>query len=174
MSKPSRRNQRKHPARAKQDAADLPRYRHRQMGWAMLGLFAVPITLCIASADYHPQQAASLLWLAGILVLAAWQFAWLWTEVDASTLRLYFGPGLIRKRVLLVDIVGAEVARSRLLEGWGIHYTRRGWLYNVSGRDCVLIRLRNGKSFLVGSDDAMGLWEALQQRIPPEQASDLA
>ncbi len=84
------------------------------------------------------------------------------------------GPGLIRKRVLLVDIVGAEVARSRLLEGWGIHYTRRGWLYNVSGRDCVLIRLRNGKSFLVGSDDAMGLWEALQQRIPPEQASDLA
>ncbi|KAF7600484.1 MAG: hypothetical protein CGU29_02215 [Candidatus Dactylopiibacterium carminicum] len=166
MSKPSRRTRRNQKPDNQNEAQT---YRHRQTGWTMLALFAIPIALCLASSQFHPQQQNSLLGVAGALTLLAWQFAWLWTEVDQTRLRVIFGPGLIRKQVLLVDIVKAEVTTSRFMEGWGIHYTRRGWLYNVSGRDCVLITQRDGKSFLVGSNDAMGLWEALQQHIEPEE-----
>ena len=50
-----------------------------------------------------------------------------------------FGPGIVRKQLALSEIVSAEMTKSTILEGWGIHYTKRGWLYNVSGRGAVIV-----------------------------------
>jgi len=47
-----------------------------------------------------------------------------------------------------------------------VHRTRRGWLYNVAGFDAVLVRLKDGKSFLVGTDEPRRLKAALDRTMP--------
>ena len=48
------------------------------------------------------------------------------------------------------------------LEGWGIHLSRFGWLYNVSGFDAVAITLVSGKRFALGTDEPQALLAALR------------
>ena len=66
---------------------------------------------------------------------------------------------------LFDGIEAIEVTRTRFWEGWGIHYTSRGWLYNVSGYGAVLIHLKSGKRFMLGTDEPASLAAALGQRI---------
>jgi hypothetical protein len=50
-----------------------------------------------------------------------------------------------------------------MMEGFGVHWTfRHGWLWNVAGSDAVMIRKRNGKAVTLGTDDAQGLYNAIQ------------
>ncbi|MBI2298568.1 MAG: hypothetical protein HYU66_06380, partial [Armatimonadetes bacterium] len=74
-------------------------------------------------------------------------------------------PGLIRNSALVQDIRSVECVRTNWWEGWGIHGTRRGWLYNVSGFDAVLITLEQGKSFMLGTDEPEVLAEALRRTM---------
>jgi hypothetical protein len=82
-------------------------------------------------------------------------------EITEWELRWRFGPGLFRKSVKLSDIASAKPVRTNFLNGWGIHLTRFGWLYNVSGLDAVAITLKNGKRFALGTDEAHSLLAAL-------------
>jgi hypothetical protein len=50
-----------------------------------------------------------------------------------------------------------------------VHRTRRGWLYNVSGLDAVLVRRKDGKCFLVGSDEPRKLKAALERAMTAGQ-----
>src|SRR4051794_15093141 len=79
--------------------------------------------------------------LFGTLCLAAgvWIFRSLTIEVSDTELRWHFGPGFPRKRVPLNEVASAEAVHTSFWNGWGIHYTPRGWLYNVSGYGAVAI-----------------------------------
>ena len=96
-----------------------------------------------------------------ILLACGWLFHSLTIEVDDSELHWRFGSGLIQKRVALDMIVSAQPVRTNVLEGWGIHLSRFGWLYNVSGFDAVAIRMKNGQHFALGTDEP----EALAARL---------
>jgi hypothetical protein len=51
-----------------------------------------------------------------------------------------------------------------LLDGWGIHMSvRGGWVWNIWGRDCVVIHL-DRSTLRVGTDDAENLTDFLKQR----------
>ena len=80
-------------------------------------------------------------------------------------MRWRFGPGLIRKRVQLEEITAARPVKINLLESWGIHWTRYGWLYNVSGFDAVAITLRSGKRFALGTDEPQALMARLTEVV---------
>jgi hypothetical protein len=67
--------------------------------------------------------------------------------------------------VPLADLAAVEVTRTRFWDGWGVHRTRRGWLYNVSGFDAVLVRRKDGKAFLVGTDEPRKLKAALERAM---------
>lgn len=103
--------------------------------------------------------------LAILLVLLAWSFSSLTIEVNDRELSSWFGPGVWHKRVPLGDIAGAERTTSSLIEGWGIHITTRGMLYNVAGRDAVEVRLATGRPFRLGTDDPDGLVAALRAHL---------
>jgi hypothetical protein len=85
--------------------------------------------------------------------------------IEGKTLCASFGPGIIRKRVELAQIVGCEPIHIRWWYGWGIHLTPCGWLYNVSGFDAVAITLRDGKKFAFGSNDPDGLTAGIRDAI---------
>jgi hypothetical protein len=88
-----------------------------------------------------------------IFPVLGWNFRCLTIEVSEGELRWRFGPRWIRKKVQLKDIVSAEAVRTNVFEGWGIHYSRFGWLYNVSGFNAVALTLKNGSRFCLGTDE---------------------
>ena len=142
-------------------------YRHTQYGTlivvGVLGLTAVFAILGIT-------RLKPFLLSVPVLLIITWLFCSLTIEIGEGALRWRFGPGLIRKSVPLAEIVSAEAVRTNLLEGWGIHLSRYGWLYNVSGFDAVAITLRSGKHFALGTDEPLLLsarLTELNQQNPP-------
>jgi len=96
--------------------------------------------------------------------MIAWLFHSLTIEIGARELSWRFGPGLIRKVVQLDEIISATPQSTG--PSWGIHWSPRlGWLYNVSGYDAVLITLRSGKKFALGTDEPQVLTEAIRRHI---------
>jgi hypothetical protein len=96
-----------------------------------------------------------------VLVLAMWLFGSLTIELAGGVLNWRLGPGLIRRSLSVNLIAEARAVRTRWIDGWGIHYTRLGWLYNVAGFDAVAITLKNGKQFALGTDEPERLLAAL-------------
>lgn len=143
----------------------MVRYEHCQFAKTLLIALFIGVVLCLVTAGILPEGGDIALGLAAILAVCALLFSSLTVEVTDQHLRWRFGPGFIRKKVLLSDIGHAEVTRTKVIEGWGIHRTSRGWLYNVSGFQAVAIRLKTGKRFLLGSDEPEALVMALHERI---------
>ena len=73
-------------------------------------------------------------------------------EISDTELTWHFGSGFERRTVSIDEVMSAEAVRMAW-NGWGIHYTPQGWLYNVSGYGAVCVTLRNGKRYCLGSDE---------------------
>ncbi|MEI6541074.1 MAG: hypothetical protein WCO86_16350, partial [Planctomycetota bacterium] len=72
---------------------------------------------------------------------------------------------LFRRSIKYADIISAEIGRTTVLDGWGIHMSPRGgWVWNLWGRDCVVLQHRKG-ILRVGTDDAGNLAAFLNQKI---------
>jgi hypothetical protein len=144
-------------------------YRHTQPGTLNRVILGVTIVLCTALAitlgQGDPTAAWVMLSVCGVLVLTLALFHALTVEVRNGAVRLRFGIGLIHKSFRLRDIEAAEPVRNRWWYGWGIRLTPHGWLFTVSGLDAVEIRLRNGRSYRIGSDEPERLARAIQEAI---------
>jgi hypothetical protein len=88
-------------------------------------------------------------------------FSSLTIRVADGQLYWHFGPGVVKKSVPLSAIARTESTTTTFLNGWGIHLTSRGWLYNVAGRRAVHVQLRDGTQFLLGSDEPESLERAI-------------
>jgi hypothetical protein len=135
-------------------------YSHTQRAGRWLWIPAVACLFLVGLAVWTRIWAVlgSLAVLAGL----AWLFSSLTVEVGGGRLSWRFGPGWLKKQVPLGDIVAARPVQTSWTEGWGIHDTRFGWLYNIAGCEAVAFELRNGKRFAVGSDEPDRLLSALQ------------
>jgi hypothetical protein len=143
------------------DELAMNAYKHTQIGKLMVIVMAIASLVLIVIGLFVQRPV-----LAGvpILLLMTWLFYSLTVEVSNGELRWRFGLGLIHKRVPLDQIASAEPIRTSLIDGWGIHWGRFGWLYNVSGFDAVQIKLRSGKKFALGTDEPKVLAEHLQPK----------
>ena len=149
------------------------RYRHTQFGWAIVTSTLLPIGI-LGSVALASRSFAPLLGLIPLLVIVP-VFASLTVAVTDAAVLLRFGVGLIRKRFPLDDIESAAPVTNSWISGWGIRLIPGGWLYNVSGTDAVELRLRNGRTVRVGTDDQEALLAALSEAratvlpsMPPE------
>jgi hypothetical protein len=103
---------------------------------------------------------------AGVaLIVSAVLFSSLTIRVGDGHLSWSFGPGVIKKSVPLSEIARAETTTTTFLNGWGIHLTSRGWLYNVAGRGAVLVTLHDGSQLLLGSDEPVALQRAITSAL---------
>ena len=148
------------------DASQLAYHRRQKGPWAVL-LYA--LTAIFLAASWHlPVLALQITFLVTGLFsfLLSVSFHYLTVEDDGNQLAIRFGPlPLFRKRILYDDILGVETGRTTFLDGWGIHWNPRGgWVWNIWGRDCVVLRLKRG-TLKVGTDDPQGLADFLNDRI---------
>lgn len=142
-------------------------YRHRQIG-TLMGLVALVVlviglvlyrTLSLRGEEYSG-LIVGLPILITVVTLAL--FSVLEISIDAQHLTWRFLP-FISKSVPLADVLDAKPTRTSFIYGWGIHYTDRGWLYNVSGLGAVHVRTKDGKQFMLGTDEPAVLAEAINR-----------
>lgn len=136
-------------------------YRHTQTGPPCLILYAIAV-MFIGLGWVLPDEPL-IRWMfppIGLLMLLiAASFHHLTVADQGDVLAIWFGPvPLFRRTVSYADIETVEVGRTLLLDGLGIHYSARGgWVWNLWGRDCVVIRFRDGHTLRIGTDDAENL-----------------
>jgi hypothetical protein len=134
-------------------------YTHTQRAGVIVTLSSVmaAVVAAIAVAFRLPVMLAIVV----VLAVVAWLFRSITVEVTPEEIRWQFGGGWLRRRFPLRDVAVAEAVRTTWLDGWGIHYTQHGWLYNVSGSDAVALRFSDGRRVAVGTDDPAGLVSAI-------------
>ncbi|HWE04175.1 MAG TPA: hypothetical protein VG326_17345 [Tepidisphaeraceae bacterium] len=110
--------------------------------------------------------------LSGLLMLiVAAAFHHLTVRDRGDSLSVAFGPiSLFRRDIDYRDVLSVEVGRTTTLDGWGIHLSLKGgWVWNIWGRDCVMVRLKNGGVLRIGTDDAENLAQFLTKRCGKKQ-----
>jgi hypothetical protein len=132
------------------------RYRHSQTGHLLrLAVIApTPLLLLLGPGTNQPRVLFILVPTLLLLVIVSFLFTSMTIEIDGEDLTWFFGPGVWRKRIPLVEIASATPVTNPWWYGWGIHKTPRGWLYNVSGLEAVEVVLKSGAMFRLGTDEA--------------------
>jgi hypothetical protein len=92
-------------------------------------------------------------------------FSTLTVIVQDQALDVFFGPGLIRRRIPLRRIREVRLVRTPWYYGWGIRLTPTGWLWNVSGLGGVEIQFDDGHRFRIGSDEPKTLADVLLREL---------
>lgn len=139
----------------------MKRYQHTQPGNTIFRTTAIVFVIFAVASVKVPQMIPGTIAVA----IAMWIFRSMTVEISETELKWYFGPGWPRKHISLSEVASAEPIRTSFMNGWGIHYTARGWLYNVSGYGAVAITLRNGKQFCLGTDEPEKLARHLSAQI---------
>lgn len=143
-------------------------YKHVQTAPLCLLLYILAIVFLALGWLFH--AAPPIPWLfppIGLLMLVlAASFHNLTVEDQVDRLSVSFGPiPLFRRTIRYDEIISAEIGRTTILDGWGIHMSLRGgWVWNLWGRDCVVLQLQQG-ILRVGTDDAENLADFLNQTI---------
>jgi hypothetical protein len=135
-------------------------YQHTQFGTVVVVVLLLA-TLVAAGAEALTESSALAVIGPALMGVFLALFYALTVEIDATHLTFRFGIGLIRKRIPLAQIVEARPVRTTWRDGWGIHHTRRGWSYTVSGWEAVEITLSSGERLLLGTDEPHRLTQAI-------------
>lgn len=143
----------------------MPSYSHRQRGTVILLSLGLTVVLIAALFVAVPESSIVMGMVFAILLATIALFYSLTIEVDSESLMWSFGIGLIKDRVRIDDIKEVRVVTNPWYYGWGIHLTPAGWLYNVSGRQAVELRLTSDKTFRLGTDDPEGLAQSIRSAM---------
>lgn len=143
-------------------------YDHKQrapLGWLLQG-GGVAFWGLAFGLLHQPMASWIMIATGAMMVGLGLAFGWLRVTDEGTCLAVRYGPlPCFFKTLPYRDILSVTAARSRWIDGWGIHWLPgRGWTYNLWGLDCV--ELKVGKQLIrIGTDDVPGLLEHLNQRI---------
>lgn len=129
----------------------------------MIGLLVIGLLAAVLMFVYGGSEAR---WaggiIAGVVLITAVLFSTLTIHVDENHVTWWFGPGFWTYSVQTDRIEEVQVVRTSAIEGWGIRFTPKGRLYNVSGLDAVGMTLTDGALIRVGTDEPDALCQAIQ------------
>ena len=134
-----------------------PSYSHIQKAPLYLILYgAAIVTVMVAIMMGEWQGIVVAGGVSLVLVVLGGAFHHFTVEDEGDVLAIRFGPlPLFHKRVWYADIRQVEVGRSLILDCWGMPCTiRGGWVWNLWGRDCVVVQRKDNSILRMGTDDA--------------------
>ena len=144
-------------------------YEHTQRGLWHLLLFAVAAVCFVVGWLLGRESAAHYvcLGIALLMIFIGCCFMKLTVRDESDALAVRFGPfPLFFTRVPYEKMRQARPDRTKVLDGWGIHYLPgRGTTYNIWGFDCVRVDLEN-RTIRIGTDDVENLVAFLHGRMP--------
>lgn len=150
-------------------------YKHTQIGYLMIAITLVILILftwayITASAEPPSYYSGTNFAVTAIMVLILFiltSFTSLQLTIDKKYLRIKFGYGIYRKKFLLNDITSTKTVKNHWYYGWGVRawFWPKMWIYNVSGFDAVEIKLKNGKTYRIGTDEPKKLEQTIIHSI---------
>lgn len=149
------------------DETKTPGYSHTQRAPVCLILYGVAIYSISLGWFIGDTLGMCVAGGVGLLVASlAPCFHHLTVQDQGDVLEIRFGPiPLFRRTVRYADIKTVEIGRTLILDGWGIHLSiRGGWVWNLWGRDCVVIHFTKGV-LRIGTNDTANLAEFLNEKI---------
>jgi len=151
------------------------KYKHTQISYlilavtlAILVLFAwTYITAQAEPPSYYSGTNFAVTAIMALIIFILASFVSLQIIIDEKYLRIKFGYGIYKKRFLLNDIVSTKTVRNHWYYGWGIRvwFWPKMWIYNISGFDAVEMKLRNGKTYRIGTDEPKKLEQIIFHSI---------
>ena len=142
----------------------MKEYKHTQVGYVHVILYSAVTLFMGYLTIVSGSEPYALVGLIVILTLLA-QFSTLTVRVGEGVITVQFGVGVIRKRIQLSDVESCAQVKNPWYYGWGIRYTPRGWLYNISGFSAIELTMKNGKMCRIGTDDPEGFAQALYETL---------
>lgn len=141
-------------------------YKHAQVGHLIIFVLLAEVLLFViilTQAGFNSIILGTMLFILFILV----SFASLTVMIDENYLRIKFGYGIFRKRFMLKEIISVRAVENHWYYGWGIRlwWWPRMLIFNVSGFDAVEIKMKNGKTYRIGTDEPKKLEYALTEAI---------
>jgi hypothetical protein len=144
-----------------------PLYTHTQTSVpfnAIFGAGVVIILVFVFATNFHWIPVLAFLVVGLFLIF----FHSLTVKVDTDRVKIFFGPAWFGETILLDNIDNLCVTRLQPIDGLGVHWTRQGWVYNVTGLGAVELDMKDGSIIRIGSDEpeqlARGIENALIQR----------
>lgn len=133
-----------------------------QKGHPLIFVLAVTSFLTFCSTWFvRPPYVATFLLIPQLAALIC--FCTLFIRVWDGYLCWQYGPGWIRGRVLLADIVTTHILITPFAYGWGFLRTPSGWKFRSKGALAVEIRTRDGKRFRLGTMRAHMLQHVIER-----------
>ena len=84
------------------------------------------------------------------------------TRIDSQGVKMSYVP-FIYKNISWDEILEASIIDYGFVGGWGIRlWTKYGTVYNVRGKKGLFLELKNGKSFVIGTQKEEKLRDALK------------
>ena len=142
----------------------MKQYKHTQIGYFLLVSYSAVVLFLgylNIKTDFYPLTLATLI----IMLIVLGIFSRLTVIVDDQMIKIQFGLRVIRKVFQLKEIEAYHVVKNPWYYGWGIRYTPRGWLFNVSGFSAIELQMANGKRYRIGTDDPDNLTKALGKAL---------
>jgi hypothetical protein len=137
-------------------------YRRTQLAWPTI----VPLALVgglIAPLFYRNGLIVPMWIVSTTLLVSLVLFGTLTVTVTSDGVEAAFGPGLVRKRLMIGDVVSFMPVRNTWLHGWGIHWFPGGVVWNASGLSAVEFKMANGRLVRIGSAEPDALTAAVGQ-----------
>lgn len=135
-------------------------YKHSQLGTSLVVLLTIPMVIVFFFSSGDPTVKITIYCIMSFLIL---NFYRLKTVINNEYITVSFGLGLIRKKIKLESIASVELLKTSILCGWGIRIMNDGTLYNVSGREAVKIKLKDGTAVAIGTNDVKNLMNSINE-----------
>ncbi len=141
-------------------------YKHTQIGYLLIFIFFTLVLYFGIIFTYADLNSIAVAIMIFIFILIA-SFSTLNVMIDENYLRIKFGYGIFRKRFILKEIISVKVVKNHWYYGWGIRFWwwPRMLIFNISGFDAVEIKMKNGKTYRIGTDEPKNLEYAIMQVI---------
>jgi hypothetical protein len=94
------------------------------------------------------------------------------TRIDRAGIQFRYPPIINSwRKIPLKEIQSAQVIKYLpwTYGGWGIKYSLHGWAYNVRGNKGIIIKKKNGKQLLIGTQRNQEAQEAINQLLREER-----
>ncbi|MTI39008.1 hypothetical protein [Fulvivirga lutimaris] len=116
--------------------------------------------------DFDQTEKTGLIIFAVLSVLIVLNFYGLTVEISGDTIKVYFGFGLISKKIKFEKIEAVEAVTNPWYYGWGVRIISNGMMFNVTGTKAIEISYKNSsRVFRIGTKNPQRLVEEINSRI---------
>jgi hypothetical protein len=153
----------------KEHTAMAKLYSHTQVGYVMLTLLTLG-TFCTTFWMIYLGFSWIAFFSLVVLDVSLILFSTLTVEISDGILDVKIGPGILHKRFNLTDVRDCFIPSSLLHPTIGERLMPEGWLYNLSGRHAVELKMKNGRYYRIGTDVPSELAEHIRASLAMRHA----